>query len=99
MQRTSVQPVLWRLALMAEWWDRHRQRWCWASIASDLGFGWDVCHWRGNARRAARRCWDDCDRLGTCWCGKFRQSDERVRSIWSERKPPATRPEPEASKS
>ncbi len=77
--------MLWRLALFAEWLDRHRRQWCWADIATDLGFGWDVWHWRENARSSARRCWKECDELGSCWCGKFHQTEQHRRVIWDAR--------------
>jgi hypothetical protein len=73
-----------KLALLVDRLDR-RQRYCWADICTGLGLGWNVWGWRAEARSSMRQCFKDCDELGTCWCGKLRQSDAHVTAIWAER--------------
>ncbi len=61
----------WLKMKIAVWLDR-RQDLCWASL----------CMWALGHRDRADRfdisgCEADCDKLGTCWCGKLMRPDLR----------------------
>jgi hypothetical protein len=61
----------WRLAC---WLDKKHPDWCWTWIATDIGMGepaWDD-PWR---MRSNADCKTDCERLGSCWCGKLRKEE------------------------
>ena len=66
-----LQRLRMRLAL---WLDRRHPDWCWATLCTDLALGWDLWHWRENAKNISV-CRMDCERNGSCWCGKLHREE------------------------
>lgn len=63
--------VKWIGMRLAIWMDKRLPTWCWAHICTDLGLGWDILKWR---RARENTCANDCERNGSCWCGKMVRS-------------------------